>query len=168
MTAAANRHSRWELLSWCNFAVQEYAINDLLGGASLATMQTRILAIGEESLARGIKTIDCTTFACSNPSFDAGKEAIRVALNDWRRDGSPIDATTRTAVAVGTSSNVLRSGQAGHPYIGYLETADVTETARNSGVRVTALYGDTTHLNGTGHITVAAAIQSQLRTLIGL
>lgn len=158
-----NKDSRWNLLDYCDYAVQEYAINDLLGGASLATMQGRLLDIGEEAVTRGIGLIDCTTFVSTG--LDAGGEAIRVALNDWRRDGHPINPDTGVAVATGTVS-ALRAGETGHPFIGYLETADATETARNSGTRITELYDDGTHLNNAGHVAVAAAVRDALLAFI--
>jgi hypothetical protein len=161
LITSPNKDARWALLELCDYAVQEHPINDINGGASLATLQARILAIGEEGFSRGIGMIDCTTFASDNLSEEENDN--RIALNDWRRDGHP----TIVGVAVPAGSEgALRAGEEGHPYIGYLETADVTETTRNSSVRITEYYDDPTHLNNLGHVAVAAAVRDALLAFI--
>lgn len=75
-------------------------------------------------------------------ALPAGKEAIRVAVNDWIRDGSPITSATMIAAGAGSSgAGIIRAGQIGHPLAasdqynkGYVEVADALETTRNSGL----------------------------------
>lgn len=75
-------------------------------------------------------------------ALPAGKEAIRVAVNDWIRDGSPIVMATMIGAVTGaTGPGIIRAGQSGHPLAsgdqlgkGYVEVADALETSRNSGI----------------------------------
>ncbi|RYX78621.1 hypothetical protein EON76_02755 [bacterium] len=87
-------------------------------------------------------TDNWTSVAGQTSALPTGKEAIRVAINDWIRDGSPITIATMIAAPTGaTGAGVIRAGQAGHPLAagdqfskGYVEVADALESARNSGV----------------------------------
>lgn len=76
----------------------------------------------------------------------------RVAVNNWFRDGAPIDCTTQAPVAVGTTSNVARaqyinaagsvvtpasnncSNSVVNPAGGLFELADSVESSRDSGL----------------------------------
>ncbi|WNM66329.1 minor tail protein [Gordonia phage Culver] len=87
-------------------------------------------------------TDNWTSTAGQASALPAGKEAIRVAVNDWIRDGSPIVAATMIGAATGASgAGIIRAGQSGHPLAagdqfgkGYVEVADALETSRNSGI----------------------------------
>lgn len=91
-------------------------------------------------------------------------------MNDWIREGAPVDSNL-AAVAVGTTAaGTLRAGDAGHPLVGYFETADAVETARNSGkwkVDGTAnkYTSDGVHPNALGHQTMADASVAQWPTV---
>lgn len=94
--------------------------------------------------------------------------ATRVSINDWIRDGLPINSADGTPAAIGASAGVIRAGNAAHPYVGFLEIADLVEVnaanvfTRNGGVNYagpgndTALSADGVHYNATGVPYLAA------------
>lgn len=101
--------------------------------------------------------------------LDATKETCRLAYNAWVRDGAPVLAGAPAAVgsaAAGTS----RIGEAGHPTTGaagFLEVADLAESARDSGKWRSAYTSDGTHPNATGSPAMGAALAPTLATLLG-
>lgn len=146
--------------------INEYGINDLQGGATLAQLQARIrqMAVataGDSTIGRRYQQTlepkssgDFTTVAGQTTD---GINAARVQFNDWVRDGMPESAGV--AVATGTVG-ALRAGQQGHPYSGYFEIADLAESARNSGLWKAGYTGDGLHANGTGNAAIAAGIDT--------
>jgi hypothetical protein len=174
-TSIANEVSfrkRMMLTSACTAVVEEYGQNDRGSGRTLVQMQADRKTLWDFYVDRGIKvyattntphTTSTDTWATTINQTVTAKEAIRVQLNDWLGDGAPIDATTKVAVATGTSSNVLRAGAAGHPLSGYFEVADAVETARNSGIWKASNTGDGIHPNATGH---TAAIDTAKLALV--
>ena len=129
---------------YATHVICDTATNDIGAGTSLATIQANILTIASQYASLKCKFYQ-TTITPRTSSTDSwrttanqsipnsGQETIRTSLNDWLRGGSPIDPTSKAAVAVGTGGALL-AGSAGHPVNGYIETADTVETSRNSGV----------------------------------
>lgn len=153
----------------CTKVIEGYSRNDWANARTLAQVQADKLTIWGWFYARNIPvyawtslpgTTSTDTWATvGNQSAIAG-ESVRLGLNAWIRDGAPIDATTRAAVAVGTSSNVLRIGAATHPVGAYFETADAVESGRDSGKWKASYTGDGTHPNATGHAALAAVVDT--------
>ncbi len=133
---------RRNLLASCTHVMEAYGRNDWGNAASLATLQANKLKLWNMAARRGIKVTTATNFPATTSTdgwTSAGGqtviagESVRVAINDWIRDGAPI--LNGVAVAAGSSAaGTVRMGQAGHPAVGYHELADAAETSRNSGV----------------------------------
>jgi lysophospholipase L1-like esterase len=116
--ALGGHYRRISYLSGCTDAIVEYGINDVGAGRTFAQVQADLLTAWGLLTRRGMK-IRQTTLVAKTTSTDlwtttAGQtpyaqEAVRVAINDWIR--------TKPA-----------------PLVGYIEAADLSETARNSGL----------------------------------
>lgn len=151
---------------YAQYFVNEYGINDLQGGATLAQLQARVRSIavgtsGDATLVKryqqtlGPKSSSTDSWATTTNQTTDGINTIRVQFNDWVRDGMP--ETSGVAVATGTVG-ALRAGSAGHPYSGYLEVADLCESARNSGIWKAGYTTDGLHPGPTGNANMAAAL----------
>jgi hypothetical protein len=151
----------------CTKVIEGYSRNDWANSRTLAQIQADKLTIWGWFYARNIPVYAWTSIpgttstdswaTVGNQTTVAG-ESVRLTLNAWIRDGAPIDATTRAAVVVGTSSNVLRIGAATHPVAAYWELADTVESARDSGKWKASYTADGTHPNATGHAAMAAGV----------
>lgn len=171
----AGFQKRMALTAACTAVIEEYGQNDRANGRTLAQIQADRLTLWGYYADRGIK-VYATTNTPNTTSTDSwatttnqtltSSESIRTQLNDWLRDGAPIDATSKAAVPRGTTSNVLRAGSPGHPLVGYIEVADTVETARNSGIWKASYTGDGTHPNATGHAAAASAIPTAKLALV--
>jgi len=152
------------------YLICEYGINDLQGGRTLAQTQASMLSIWSAAVGRNAalrvyqttitpkssSTDGWTTTA--NQTADGAVEPIRPILNAWIRAGAPISGGG--AVAVGTPGALL-AGQPGHPLYGYLEIADLAESARDSGkwrVDGGAHTDDGIHPNVTGHLALIPGV----------
>jgi lysophospholipase L1-like esterase len=150
-----------------------YGTNDVISAATLSTLQTRMLAIATFHANRAARVFIPTLLPLTDSTdgfitlanqTPRAVNTVRVNFNNWLRDGSPIDATTKAAVATGTTSNVLRAGGTGHPLAsisshatlskGYVEMADVVESSRDSGKwAVTGASGTGSTTSGSNSIT---------------
>lgn len=116
--APAGHYRRISHLSGCTDAIVEYGINDVTAGRTLAQIQSDLTNIWNLLIRRGMKVRQSTILAKTTSSdlwttttgqAVYGSESVRTALNDW----------IRTTPA---------------PLTGYIEAADLSETARNSGL----------------------------------
>jgi hypothetical protein len=184
----------------CRNAISNFGINDVggttgpagvLGTRTAAQLEGDWLTIANMHARGGVNWYQCTLtpYSSSTDSWATtanqtnAATAARVTANDWLRDGCPIDATTKAAVATGSTGAVLRTkyiswnGSAfvttgirmpGHPIAGAFEIADLVESARNSGlwkVDGTAfkyVNNDTfgIHPSAFGHAAMAAGINT--------
>ena len=164
---------RMPLTRGCSSALVNYGTNDLQAALSptFASMTAMLVSVWRLFHVRGIATWGCTLTPNStttdawatvaNQAISADRSnSVRVAVNNWMRDGAPIDATTFLAVAVGAAG--LRIGQGGHPLRGYFETADAAESARDSGLWKASHTSDGLHPNATGHAALAAAVDTSV------
>ncbi|MCV7687734.1 hypothetical protein M3C66_007730 [Micrococcus luteus] len=90
---------------------------------------------------------------------------MRLAYNDWLRDGAPLTVDASAPAAAG-STGTLRAGQEGHPLAGIIDQAEKISTAPNSGIfRVDQgpLTTDGGHPNSRGHELMAEAAQAWLQ-----
>ena len=95
----------------------------------------------------------------------------REAWNDWVRDGTPLDTTTRTYVAPGTTgATIKRAGQAGH-CLAYppCDVASAVETtyAANTAQHVWKagkLTNDGTHYTDAGSLAVEGYVTQWIKT----
>jgi hypothetical protein len=129
---------------YAKYAVIEYGVNDISSGRTAAQLEQDLLTQATRNLARGIVKNIITTNTPETSSTDrwatignqtvssSSGETQRIAYNTWVRAFGPIDPTTLAPVAVGTSGALL-FGQGLHPIGGFVEVADVVESARNSG-----------------------------------
>jgi hypothetical protein len=148
------------------YAIDGYGANDVTGGRSLAQIQADKIRIWRALSRRGMLTWATTLHPSGTTSTDGyatianqtphANNSVRVSLNAWIRDGAPIVAGTDAPVAVGGAGIRLASPE--HPLSGYLETADVIETARGSGIYIVGYTVDGTHMSSAGHAAVAATI----------
>jgi lysophospholipase L1-like esterase len=157
-------------LAGCSHAICEYGINDLnpgLGNQPASVLKTRWVAAWKMLASRGVKVYQTTLLPYST-STDGwvtvvnqtpfARESHRVDANDWVRDGAPLTSTASlTPVATGTVG-ALRAGDVGHPLYGYIEAADVAESARNSGKWKANYTSDGVHPNATGSLATSACI----------
>lgn len=168
------RRQRMPLAAGCSHAIVEYGINDINGGATLATVQASLLSIWTDLAARRLRVYQTTVepvttstdgwLTTANQTTTSGN-TVRVNLNNWLRAGAPIDPVTKAAVAVGTSG-VLIAGVSGHPLAvcsaypyGCIEVADLIESARDSGKWKPAgrVVADAAITSGTVTLTSATA-----------
>jgi hypothetical protein len=120
----------------------EHGCNDVTGGASFSTMQSRMISYWTRLNSTGAKIWQITLTPKStstdgwtttaNQTTDASN-SVRVQVNNWIRDGAPM--LNGSGVATGSSAaGTLRAGTTGHPLAGYFEVADQVESARDSGL----------------------------------
>lgn len=78
-------------------------------------------------------TTDAYATVANQTVSDVTKNGYRVTYNNWLRDGAPM-TSSYLAVAAGTNTaGTLRVGDPSHPLYSYLEIADISESARDSG-----------------------------------
>lgn len=138
------KYRRGLLIYPCKYAIVELGINNIISGTSLASMQAAYTALWTKLSDDGLLVYQTTLtpYTTSTDSWAtvenqtvSANEATRVALNDWFR-------TTPS------------------PLTGYIENADVVESARNSGKWKASNTGDGIHPNTTGQPAIAAAIDT--------
>jgi lysophospholipase L1-like esterase len=123
----------------------EYGGNDIWNGATYAQTRAYLLAAWRLTKSASGGLVFQTTIGPKSASTDgwltvAGQttdatNAVRVQVNDWIRDGAPMNVADSTAAATGASgAGIIRAGAAGHPLEDYFEVADTMESARNSGL----------------------------------
>ena len=169
---------RGRLTRGCNVAISNFGTNDIYTDSrTLAQVQADCLALWTWAVARGMPVYQTTllpqssttdSYATLGNQTTRTGNTTRVSFNNWVRAGAPIDSTTKAAVAVGTSG-ALVAGATGHPLKGYFETADLVESARDSGkwiVTGAANYAtsDGTHPSAALHAILAAAIDTAALT----
>lgn len=170
--AAKGANRRAVLGKYAHHFVSQYGINDLQQGVTLAQLQATTLSIGAlaaaESTVKGRfqqtltpKTSSTDGWTTTGGQTSDGLNATRVPFNDWVRDGLPTSGGV--AVATGTVG-ALRAGQTGHPFTGYIEVADLAETARNSGIWKANYTADGLHPNGTGNAALATGLSLSVFT----
>lgn len=157
---------RGGLTRFAKYAVCTYGRNDLTGGRTAAQIQADLLTQAYRNVARGLigtvvatltpytTSTDRWTTTTNQTVANSGINTIRIAHNAWVRGGCPI--VNGAAVAVGTSGALL-AGQAGHPILGYLEIADVVESARDSGLWKPAIRKVTDAAWTSGQYTITSA-----------
>ncbi|GAL83411.1 hypothetical protein MYP_638 [Sporocytophaga myxococcoides] len=161
-----------ELLSSCDYVICNLGINDFRAGSSKATIISRTIEFWYYFYSRGVEAYQCT-ITPNTTSTDGWTttenqtvmsfESDRVGMNDWIRDGAPIDITTKAAAAIGaTGSNIVRFGEYGHPAIGYFDCADKAETSRNSGKWRVNRTGDGLHPNNISYGEIVTAFDTNL------
>lgn len=135
---------RMQFAQYASAAVIEYGRNDASALTSYLSIGTYITAIARWCKQRGLRTIVTTVtprtsstdnwFTAGNQAHNtSAMEAIRVQYNTWLRAGAPVDASTLTAVAVGTSGALLR-GDADHPMDVLWDVTLLAETSQDSGI----------------------------------
>lgn len=147
--------------------VLAHGTNDRAGSApQVAAFQANLILEAKRLAARKIK-VWVPTIGPRTTSTDAwvttmnqtpiANETARVGWNAWIRAGLPIDPTAKTPVAVGTTGALL-AGQVGHYVQGYLEIADVLESARDSGIWKAGYTADGVHPKNTSHAAIVTAL----------
>jgi len=148
------------LLKWVNVVkpthiIQQLGSNDLTGGASLATMQSRLAEFWDILGSTGARVIQATytpvttssdSWATLSGQTVVASNGVRIQTNEWIRS-VPSSAIT-----------------------GYLETCSVVESAPNSGLwkangTASAYTADGTHVTQLGHQETAATFD--MATVLG-
>jgi hypothetical protein len=160
---------------FCTDVIVEYGRNDVSGGSTIAAIQGYLITIWRRYARRGLVVHETTITpkpASSTDSFmteanqtPGSDEVVRVGVNDWLRDGAPLDGTTFAPLAVGATA--LRMGQAGHPLATVVDAADAAESSRNSGKWKTPclVINDAAMTSGATTITSASAAFTSARDL---
>lgn len=136
----AKHFRRGTLLSAATDAICEYGINDLGAGLTAAVVKQEMINAWTVLAARSLRVWQPTLTPYSSSTNKwltvAGQtpftySANRIEVNDWLRDGAPMDSGAPAAIG---ATDVLRAGMKGHPLHSWWEAADSVESARNSGV----------------------------------
>lgn len=123
-------------------AVSTLGINDVTGGQTLATIQSRLLALWNQLAVLGITVYQSTltpvttstdSWATTANQTVTATNTVRTQVNDWIRS--------------------LPS-----PLAGCLEVADIVETSRNSGIWKAGYTADGTHPTASTHATIASTL----------
>lgn len=171
---ATNKARLTHLFATCQYFICQLGINDCRSSDVQATIQANYIALWDILRSIGIygyqttitpnttSTDSWATTANQTPFATNNCNTKRIAINDWIRDGAPINVSTRVAVATGDASGTtVRAGDPRHPLLGYFEVADTVESARNSGIWKAPNYTtDGLHGTSTSYPLMAAAIDT--------
>ena len=157
---------RFGAVAACTDAIVQYGINDVTSGVALATMKANAITLWRAIAGRAVRAWQTTITPASGASNTTPhvNDATRTAFNDWTRDGAPLNPSTFAAQAIGSSTDTVRAGEAGHPLSGVFEVADIAETARNSGLWKDGYAADGTHPVSAGTSALKAGIDTDLFT----
>jgi lysophospholipase L1-like esterase len=175
---SSSRRLRLPLIQGGTDVLTNLGINDLSGVITLAALQVLGIAawfdfarysarVWQTTITPHTSSSDTWATAANQTPFT--NNAIRIAYNDWIRDGAPM--LNGVAVAAGSSApGTIRAGAAGHPLAGYFEVADAVEVdsagtlTRNGGRwKVGSVYttdAQGIHPNSTGAAAMAPAIDT--------
>jgi lysophospholipase L1-like esterase len=172
--AQASQFRRKVLIPGCTDIICQLGVNDFRTNRTTENVQADTISVWRASGAGGAKVWQTTVTPTNTTSTDSwatvGNQTIqvpqrnteRVDYNNWVRDGAPLNPSTFAAQAIGATTNTVRAGEAGHPLAGYIEIADAIESARDSGLFKAASTGDGLHPNPSGHVLLAAAIDTSI------
>lgn len=150
---SAGGYSRRSLLSGYDIAICDHGSNDIATGKTFEEIKTDLQKLWDMLHLSGVKVFQCTmkTRTTSTDSWvtvenqtsvaNYGPNSIRTRLNDWIRTNP-------------------------YPLSGHLETADVGETARNSGLRKPGTTNDGIHDSPDGVIIAAAEIRRDFNAIL--
>ncbi|WP_108396368.1 SGNH/GDSL hydrolase family protein [Devosia submarina] len=138
---------RFAVLGYARSLVLGLGVNDVGAGRTLPAIQTDMIALWAQAkqhlppdgrIIQTTLTPSCTStdsFATianqtAAPNFSTSGDGTREQLNDWLRDGAPLQGSVPALTGTQTA---IRAGTASHPLHGVLDMADAVESARNSG-----------------------------------
>lgn len=171
-TTTKHRHG---LAYSCNRVICAYGNNDLYTVPNLTADQLMNVlvelwrdfrSVGTRVWATTITPRTTTTdaWATSANQTPVANGAARISVNQWLRDGAPIDINSQPVSVGGTG---FRAGDNRHPLVanGIIDIATAIETAQDSGVwKNVAVNGtgpwtnDGIHPQALGHVAMAALI----------
>lgn len=137
---------RRSMLAGMKSVLCEYGGNDIWNGATYNQVRAYLLAVWRLVKNASGGLVFQTTITPKAPTTTDGyltvagqttdsTNSVRVQVNDWIRDGAPMNTADSSAAATGaTGAGIVRKGNAAHPLDDYFETADTVESARNSGL----------------------------------
>lgn len=140
--------------------------NDMAGGPPLAQFQSWVIQGWQTIKAQTpatrlwVRTVFPRTNAGNTAPLSTGFETCRVGYNDWLRDGAPMNYPAQTPALTGASgAGIIRMGDPAHLLYGYIELADILESARNSGLwNATYAPSDGIHPTPAGHTAVVSTL----------
>lgn len=152
---------------WCG-----YGRNDVSASSSLGTIQASLIRTWRIGADRGARTwqptitprttsTDSWATVVNQTINTTAQNTVRVNLNNWLRDGAPLNPSTFAAAATGAtaSATVVRAGADNHPLTGVVEVADTVESSRDSGLwKPEAGTTDGLHPGDAGHNLMAPAV----------
>lgn len=131
---------RDKYLGQCNYTLYGLMGNDIYGSKTVAQVQAAMIPVLRRVAAMGSRVVVGTItprasstdgyVTTANQTPLTGNSA-RVVMNQWIRDGMPLDSSYNAAPAGGPG---LRIGQPGHPVVAYADVAGLVESAPDSGV----------------------------------
>lgn len=165
----------------CRVTVIKYGINDFINSFTASQVKSSLVQGWRERATTGRLIVAGTvtprtsssdswaTLENQTSNLPASRETDRVEVNNWIRDGAPLNTSTLAPVAIGTSP-ALRIGDSGHPVSDFVDFADAAESARNSGkwrVDLGAPTTDGTHPSAVIHQAMSEAFQAKWPTIAG-
>ncbi|WP_155900293.1 SGNH/GDSL hydrolase family protein [Microbacterium sp. 11MF] len=129
-----------------DYVISAMGSNDLyVNSRTAAQLQADVIARWRLYADRGSRVVGVTVpprttstdswaTVANQTISDATKNGHRVTYNNWLRDGAPLDKSTYAAAAIGApGASVIRAGDPVHPLFGFVDIADLAESARDSG-----------------------------------
>jgi len=135
---------RLKLAATATRVLEAYGINDIrINNIAAFDLMVNRLLIWKWLALRGIDvwagtmppnstSTDTWATVANQTVSNAGQNTVRITVNNWIRDGAPINSLG-FPVPTGTVG-ALRAGSFGHPLRGYVELADAVESSRDSGL----------------------------------
>jgi hypothetical protein len=171
---------RHTLTLGCTHAIHEGGVNDVRGGAlTAAALKAQDIAKWRADYDTGKRVLVTTMTPTGTSSTDAfatvenqtilngTAQAARIDRNNWIRAGAPLNPTTFAPLTAGDGAAVT-FGQAGHPAVGYLEVADLVESARDSGKFIAGTTSDGLHIAAAKQISMATALTAPIAAFLGV
>jgi lysophospholipase L1-like esterase len=148
----ANHFRRMVNMANCTSFIYQGGVNDISGGASLATIQANWITIWTRGSNAGLRVFQTIPTPETNSTDNwatianqtvknATTELVRVAAATWLRQGAPM--LNGAATTYGTAGSVV-AGQSGHPLTAVFDPCSVIEPAQNDGLWIPSVVNRTT------------------------
>ncbi len=147
------------IVAEADYLIAEPITNDLAAWTTVVQGQNALIEFWRVLGSGGGRVIALT--ALPNTGLTTAQASNRASINDWMRDGAPIDSVTFAALAVGSATGTtVRFGQVGHPAYALINIALVVETGVNTNVWVSGSTQEGVHPSASGTALLSPLIQN--------